>query len=147
MSAYLLINGLGGERKLKGEIAVVGAKNAALKVIAASVLFDSPLKLSSVPQIEDVSRMLDLLRSMGASASQENDRVEIDARTLTQYTLTEEISKRLRASVVLTGPLLSRLGRVRFPHPGGCVIGERPIDLFIEAFEKMGGGGAHEGKI
>ena len=147
MSAHLLINGLGGERKLKGEIAVVGAKNAALKAIAASVLFDSPLKLSNVPQIEDVSRMLDLLRSMGASASQENDRVELDARTLTQYTLTEEISKRLRASVVLTGPLLSRLGRVRFPHPGGCVIGERPIDLFIESFEKMGARVAHEGKF
>ena len=121
-------------------IEVVGAKNAALKAIAAGVLYKTPLRLSNMPMIEDVTHMLDIVRSMGGSASVSSDGhdVSIDTRTLTQGTIPGDIAKRIRASVVLTGPLLARFGRVQFPHPGGDVIGKRPIDLFIEGFEKMG---------
>lgn len=130
--------GLGGRRLLSGEITVAGAKNAALKGIAASMLFRTPIILTNVPEIEDVSRMLEILRTIGATASFKAHRATIDTCKLTETTLTPEISKRLRASIVLTGPLLARFGRVQFPHPGGCVIGERPIDLFIDGYKKMG---------
>ncbi len=136
--AYLSIKGLSGEATLSGTIAIVGAKNAALKAIAASILFRSPLSLTNVPQIEDVSRMLEIIRTMGGVTEMRGHKATIDATKLTSTTLTPEISKRLRASLVLTGPMLARHGVVRFPHPGGCVIGERPIDLFVESFIKMG---------
>lgn len=138
MSSYFTIKGSSGKRTLGGEIAVVGAKNAALKAIAAAILFKTPLELTNVPHIEDVSRMLDIIRGMGGDASFEDHKVRVDTRKLSSTTITPEIAKRLRASIVLTGPILARFGRVEFPHPGGCVIGERPIDLFVEGFMKMG---------
>ncbi len=140
MFSYFKIIGSGGARTLRGTIAVFGAKNAALKAIAASILYDTPLTLSNVPGIEDVSRMLEILETMGASAAffPKEHTMTIDTRNLSQSRVTPEIAKRLRASIVLTGPLLARMGHVEFPHPGGDVIGERPIDLFLEGFMKMG---------
>ena len=147
MSAYFAIKGLGGKRSLEGEINILGAKNAALKGIAASVLFNTPVHLSNVPHIEDVSRLIDILTEMGGSAIFADHEVKVDARKLSSVTLTPEIAKRLRSSIVLTGPILARFGRVKFPHPGGCVIGERPIDLFIEGFQKMGAKVSRKGKF
>lgn len=147
MPAYFAIKGSGGKRTLEGEISVVGAKNAALKAVAAGILFKTPLALTNVPHIEDVSRMLDIIREMGGSASFDDHKVSLDTRKLSSTTITPEIAKRLRASIVLTGPILSRFGNVEFPHPGGCVIGERPIDLFIEGFMKMGATVKHVGKF
>lgn len=147
MSAYFTIKGGAGKRTLEGEITVVGAKNAALKAIAASILFKTPVELTNVPEIEDVSRILDIIREMGGTASFDDHHVVLDTRKLTATTITPEIAKRLRASIVLTGPILARFGQVEFPHPGGCVIGERPIDLFIEGFMKMGAKVDHAGKF
>ncbi len=147
MSAYFQIKGLGGRRTLEGDLTIYGAKNAALKAIAGSVLFKTPLLLTNVPHIEDVSRMLDILSEMGGKSVFADHTLKVDAQHLSHTTLTEEISKRLRASIVLTGPLLARYGSVRFPHPGGCVIGERPIDLFIEGFQKMGAHIVKKGKF
>ena len=138
MSEFFTIEGLAGARTLRGRVEVGGAKNAALKVIAASILFKSPLSLTNVPDIEDVSRMLEILRTMGCEIDQSPHQVTINTNKLSSTTLTPEISKLLRASIVLTGPMLARQGMVRFPHPGGCVIGERPIDLFVESYKKMG---------
>src|SRR4051812_39224194 len=120
MSSYFRILGSDGMPTLKGEISVVGAKNAALKGIAASVLFNTPVRLSNVPHIEDVSRMLDIIRAMGGSAEFEDHHLTVDSSKLNKTAITSEIAKRLRASVVLTGPILARAGRVEFPHPGGC---------------------------
>ncbi len=147
MSEHFIINGLAGKKSLAGEITIVGAKNAALKAIAASVLFKTPLQLTNVPHIEDVSRILDILTEMGGSAIFADHQVKVDASKLSTTTLTPEISKRLRASIVLTGPMLARYGKVQFPHPGGCVIGERPIDLFIEGYKKMGAKIEKKGKF
>ncbi|MEK7118797.1 MAG: UDP-N-acetylglucosamine 1-carboxyvinyltransferase, partial [Patescibacteria group bacterium] len=138
MSEHFVIRGLAGKRTLSGKITVGGAKNAALKGIAASILFRAPVTLTNVPDIEDVLRMLEILREMGAEASLNKHEMVVNTRNLSETTLTPEIAKRLRASIVLTGPILARFGRVRFPHPGGCVIGERPIDLFIDGYKKMG---------
>ncbi|MEK7151883.1 MAG: UDP-N-acetylglucosamine 1-carboxyvinyltransferase [Patescibacteria group bacterium] len=134
-----LIKGLSGRKELHGTIRVNGAKNAALKAIAATLLFKDPVTLKNLPDIEDVHRMIDLMEDMGVTVTKKEKHIYVfDAGTLRTSHLPPKISKRLRASIVLTGPLLSRTGQVHFPHPGGCVIGKRPIDLFIEGFQKMG---------
>ena len=145
-----LIQGLGGKKKLSGTITVSGAKNAALKVMAASILFKDEITLKNVPEIEDVKRMSDLLAHLGCDVrhvSKHTYRIGCPKKIHTD--LSSEISKRMRSSIVLSGPLLGRFGAVSFPHPGGCVIGERPIDVFLEGFEKMGAivrttGGTHK---
>ncbi len=134
-----LIKGLNGKRSLKGSVVVGGAKNAALKLMAAAVLFKDKVELKNVPEIEDIKRMADLFEDMG---------IRVEKTAEHSYTLTapskcktkfsSDISKHIRASIVLTGPVLARFGKVSFPHPGGCVIGKRPIDLFVDGFEKMG---------
>lgn len=145
--SHFLIEGLGGRRALCGDVQIRGAKNAALKGIAASVLFRTPVAFTNMPEIEDVARMLEILRKLGASAESGSHRVDIDARKLTTTMLDRTLASRLRASVVLTGPILARYGSVRFPHPGGCVIGERPIDLFIANYRKMGAVVKRSGKF
>lgn len=147
MSAYFTIKGLSGKKQLEGSISIVGAKNAALKAIAGSILYKTPLTLTNVPHIEDVSRILDILTEMGGSAIFADHNVKVDTTKLKSTVLTPEIAKRLRASIVLTGPILARYGEVKFPHPGGCVIGERPIDLFIEGYAKMGATITRSGKF
>src|SRR3989338_1666665 len=119
MKSKFVVEGLAGQKTLRGEIAVRGAKNAALKALAASVLFDDALTYENLPDIEDVKRMQELLQG-GLPI------------------LKKEIAERLRASIVLTGPVLARYGTVTFPFPGGCVLGERPIDLFLEGYKAMG---------
>lgn len=139
MNERFLITGLAGKHTLKGSIKVGGAKNAALKAMAASVLFKDELTLKNVPSIEDIHRMGDLLEGLGSTVEAKKSGVyKIKTDPKSNARLCPEISKRMRASVVLTGPLLARFGHVEFPHPGGCVIGERPIDVFIEGFKKMG---------
>src|SRR3990167_1196960 len=116
-----VIEGLAGEKTLQGEIEVRGAKNAALKALPASVLFEDEVTFENMPEIEDVKRMRELLESVKKGTE-----------------LKKEIAERLRASIVLTGPVLARYGEVTFPYPGGCVLGERPIDLFLQSFRAMG---------
>ncbi|MBI5400959.1 MAG: UDP-N-acetylglucosamine 1-carboxyvinyltransferase [Candidatus Yonathbacteria bacterium] len=139
MSNTLIVKGFGGERKLHGTIKVTGAKNAALKAIAATVLFRDTVTLTNIPEINDIERMFELLKDMGA---------EVVKTKLGTYAtsiprgfssdLSPAIAKRMRASIVVAGPVLARYGKVSFPHPGGCVIGARPLDLFVSGFEKMG---------
>lgn len=133
------IVGLGGKRTLTGKIEVKGAKNAVLKVLASSILFKDGFSLTNVPDTEDVARILELLADLGVTAERTaHDAYTIDTSKINNWVIKPEISKRLRSSVVLTGPLLARFGQVTFPYPGGCVIGKRPIDIFLEGFEKMG---------
>lgn len=136
---YLKIKGVNGKKVLGGTISVNGAKNAALKTLASTLLFDGEVTLKRIPNIEDVHRMGDLLEDLGVEIKKTPSgtfRCDVTKSRVTQ--LSPEISRRLRASIVLTGPLLARRGKVSFPHPGGCVIGARPIDLFVEGFQKMG---------
>lgn len=134
-----LVEGLGGNKKLSGTIAVSGAKNAALKVMASSILFKDTLTIRNVPDIEDVKRMSDLLLELGCAVKRHGHAVYSFLCTSGVKTdLSSEISKRMRSSIVLSGPLLARFGEVSFPHPGGCVIGARSIDFFMEGFQKMG---------
>ena len=133
-----VVEGLGGKKVLKGEIPVNGAKNAALKFLAASVLFDDAVHFSNVPDIEDVSRMKELLAVAGAKVTTEGDVVTVANASKWNTALDQTIAKRMRASIVMTGPMLARMGEVSFPYPGGCVLGERPIDLFLTGFTALG---------
>ncbi len=138
MSEYFLVQGLNAKRKLEGKIKVNGAKNAVLKIIAAAFLFESGLKVKNVPELKDVFWLLEILDKMGISSSFGNEQIEFFISNELDFRLNDELARKLRSSVVLSGPTLARLGRVSFPFPGGDKIGLRPIDLFLEAFEKMG---------
>ncbi len=155
MSAYntlmqesLFIKGLDGEKTLKGEITVNAAKNAVLKAMISSVLFEDEMTLVDVPNIEDVHTTADILEDLGITVKMHKEgsrisytfKVNGDAST----SLNKEISKKIRASIVFTGPILSRFGKVTFPHPGGDVIGARPIDIFLNGFEKFGAEVTHK---
>src|SRR3989338_1746554 len=124
-----------GGKTLKGEIEVRGGKNAALKAFACSLLFRESIVIKNTPLIEDIFRIGELLEHLGAKVERISKRAfRVSANRLNSWVLKPEISKLVRASIVLTGPLLARFGKVEFPHPGGCVIGERPIDIFLDAF-------------
>jgi len=135
-----VINGIGGTRKkLIGEIPVYGAKNAILKVMAGSLLFDGPITMTNSPLIADVERMGELLTEMGGYVSfPRKHEIVIDTREIADGKLPADIAGKFRSSIVCTGPLLSRFGKVTFPFPGGCVIGERPFDVFLSAYEALG---------
>ncbi|KKW45956.1 MAG: UDP-N-acetylglucosamine 1-carboxyvinyltransferase [Candidatus Liptonbacteria bacterium RIFCSPLOWO2_01_FULL_56_20] len=128
-----------GGKKLRGEIEVKGAKNSALKAQAASLLFETPVEIGNLPQIEDVSRMNELLTDIGVQAEVRGERgLRLHAASVRRTELNKDIAERLRASIVLAGPLLVRAGRAVFPHPGGCVIGKRPIDAFLDGWKSFG---------
>ena len=128
-----------GGKKLEGEVEVGGAKNSILTLIPASILCDGVVRISNVPAIEDVKRMNELMRYLGASIEEPDiHSLMIDTRKIQNSHIHDDLAKRLRASILLTGPLLARFGEVSFPHPGGCVIGQRPIDLFIDGFKSLG---------
>ncbi len=140
MAEYFIING--GE-KLEGEITVGIAKNAVLKILAASILASQPVKIAKFPEIEDVSRMKELLTDLGAKFSGNF----INSSEIKKTDLNYKIADKFRASIVLTGPLLAKFGKVSFPHPGGCTLGKRPIDFFIDGFKSFGANVKRKGSI
>jgi len=129
-----------GGTTLSGTIEVGGAKNAALKIIPASILTSEKITISNMPDIEDVQMSLDLLISLGAKVNKIDDSMEISTETVNEDYLNLDLSSKFRASIIFVGPLLARFGEVKFPHPGGCVIGAggRPIDIFLEGFSSLG---------
>lgn len=134
-----LIKGFSNRKPLEGLLRVTGAKNAVLKAQAASVLFKDKILLRNVPFIKDVGKMNELLEDLGVVVEQKGKRsFSFNAPKVLKTDLNSSAAKLFRSSVVLSGPILAREGKVRFPHPGGCVIGQRPIDVFLDAFQKMG---------
>lgn len=117
-----------------------GAKNSALKVMASSLLFKNPITVNNVPLIEDVFRMTELLKELGVKVRERGGgrSLTLDSRAVSGYVLKKDIAEQLRASIVLAGPLLARQKRVISPHPGGCVIGKRPIDIFLGGWRLLG---------
>ena len=129
---------INGGKALSGEISVMGAKNAALKILAASLLSDKEITINNVPNIEEVNRLLELMETIGTKYTRDNERLIIKTAEITDTKLPEDLVKKIRAAVLLIGPLLVRTGEARLPHPGGCAIGQRPIDLFLEGFRRFG---------
>jgi UDP-N-acetylglucosamine 1-carboxyvinyltransferase len=132
----LLIRGGG---PLSGEIRVSGSKNAALPILAATLLSSEPVRVSNLPHLHDITTMIALLRSMGTELLvDEKLCVEINGATTKQTTAPYELVKTMRASILVLGPLLAHFGRARVSFPGGCAIGSRPVDQHLRGLEAMG---------
>lgn len=128
-----------GGRPLHGDIAISGAKNAALPELCAALLTAEPVVLHNVPRLQDVATMLKLIRNMGVTAERDdNGTVRLNAGELHTPEAPYELVKTMRASVLALGPLLARFGRARVSLPGGCAIGSRPVDQHIKGLQAMG---------
>lgn len=127
-----------GLRSLKGEIKIQGSKNAVLPMMAAAVLHKGTTVIHNVPRIQDVFCMLGILERIGCICCLDSHSLTINATTLTQTEIPEEYIKSMRSSIMLSGPLLGRFGNAVTSFPGGCSIGQRPIDLHLSAFRTLG---------
>jgi UDP-N-acetylglucosamine 1-carboxyvinyltransferase len=134
MSKFLVTGG----KKLEGKIVLSGNKNAALKLIPAALLADTPSTITNVPDISDVSVMLDIITKLGAKVKREDHAVTIDPRGLSSFDIDPDLSSKFRASVVLAAPLLVRFGKTVVTPPGGDQIGERLLDTHFAMMQKMG---------
>ncbi len=130
-----------GRKPLKGEIKVSGSKNAALKIFPVALLTKGTIRVSNAPEIEDVSRSREMLVALGHEVKKvKKGAFDIKFKKQKGFELPADLVNKFRASMMFVGPMLASLGKVSFPHPGGCVIGAgtRPIDFFLDAFRKMG---------
>lgn len=127
-----------GGRKIQGEISVHGAKNSVLPVLAATLLSGSVCVIHNCPALSDVFSSCRILRSLGCKCRREGSTVEIDAKTISDYEISENLMREMRSSIVFLGAILGRLRRCRLSFPGGCELGPRPIDIHLAGLRKLG---------
>ncbi len=127
-----------GGAKLHGSVTIDGAKNAALPLLASTILSRNPVTIDNLPPVNDIYTMLRLLENLGATYRYEDRSATVDATTITSTTAIYDIVRKMRASILTLGPLLARFGICEVSLPGGCAIGQRPIDLHLKALEMMG---------
>ena len=125
-------------QKLSGDITISGAKNASLPLLALTILAQNSVKISNVPDVVDIKTLLKLLDNMGSTTHFADNTITINTRAINQTKATYDIVKTMRASILVLGPILARFGHCEVSLPGGCAIGQRPIDLHLKALEKMG---------
>ncbi|MFN7834930.1 MAG: UDP-N-acetylglucosamine 1-carboxyvinyltransferase [Burkholderiaceae bacterium] len=135
MDAFLIRGG----RRLNGTVTISGAKNAALPILCASLLTDEPLTISNVPRLRDINTAMRLLGSMGVQTYWlENDKLALRAEQIAERLASYDLVKTMRASILVLGPLLARFGEACVSLPGGCAIGQRPVDQHIKGLQAMG---------
>lgn len=134
MSKYVIDGG----NRLKGKINISGNKNAILPCLAACLLTDEEVILKNAPQISDVDVFLELIERLGGKFSKDNKKIKIQCKGINKDCLPQDLVSKLRASILLVGPLLSRTGKISFTHPGGDIIGRRGIDLHLKGFRQLG---------
>ncbi|RXJ83896.1 UDP-N-acetylglucosamine 1-carboxyvinyltransferase [Arcobacter sp. CECT 8985] len=127
-----------GKTKLQGEIKISGAKNAALPLLASTILAKNDIEIGNLPNVVDINTLLKLLEKLGSSYSKDKNRIKINTSTINNTKATYDIVKTMRASILVLGPLLARFGHCEVSLPGGCAIGQRPVDLHLKALEQMG---------
>ncbi|AKF24951.1 UDP-N-acetylglucosamine 1-carboxyvinyltransferase [Sulfurovum lithotrophicum] len=127
-----------GGKNLRGSVTISGAKNAALPVIAATILSDKEVTLTNLPDVVDIRTLLKLLTMLGGKVEHEGTIAKIDNGSINSHKAVYEIVSQMRASILVLGPLLTRFGECEVSLPGGCAIGQRPIDLHLKALEAMG---------
>ncbi len=132
---YLLIE---GGRELSGEIKISGSKNASLPLIASTILAKNRVNISNVPNVADIKTLLQLIENIGGEYSFANGVINISTQNIEKTTALYDIVRTMRASILTLGPLLARFGHCEVSLPGGCAIGERPVDLHLKALAKMG---------
>lgn len=134
MDKFLITGGV----QLNGEVRISGAKNAALPLLAAMILAETPLTLSNVPNLKDVNTLVKLIAGLGTTIQYQGDTVIADASTIDNQFAPYELVKTMRASILVLGPLLARFGSAKVSLPGGCAIGSRPVDQHLKALEALG---------
>ena len=134
MSSYIIEGG----NKLRGKTYVSGSKNAALPIMAASILNKGITKLYNVPNIHDTQMMIEILKTLGCKIKKNANKVVIDSSNICKCEIPEHLMRQMRSSVILAGSLIGRCKKAIFSYPGGCDIGARPIDLHMKGFEKLG---------
>ncbi len=127
-----------GQKLLKGEVAISGAKNAALPLIASTILAKNEVSICNMPDVVDINTFLKLIDKLGGNFTKIQDCIKIDTSKLYNTTATYDIVKTMRASILVLGPILARFGHCEVSLPGGCAIGQRPVDLHLKALEAMG---------
>jgi UDP-N-acetylglucosamine 1-carboxyvinyltransferase len=127
-----------GGHRLQGDVQISGAKNAALPILFAGLLVPGPVELDNVPQLQDVGTALKLLERMGVRCVREGARVSLDASSVTHLEAAYDLVKTMRASILVLGPMLARFGEARVSLPGGCAIGQRPVDQHIKGLQALG---------
>ncbi len=127
-----------GGAKLEGSVKISGAKNAALPIITSTILAKNDVKITNVPGVVDIKTLIKLLNNLGAKSSFKNHSLTLNTNEINSTKATYDIVRKMRASILVLGPLLSRFGHCEVSLPGGCAIGARPIDLHLAALEKMG---------
>ncbi len=127
-----------GGYKLKGTVNVSGSKNASLPILAAALLTDEPVRISRVPDVSDTNYMIQILSQLGASVERSSGTVRIDSPDGISSSASYEQVRKMRASICLLGPMMARMKRCTLPLPGGCVIGDRPVDLHVRAIQALG---------
>ena len=127
-----------GSNKLEGKVKISGSKNAALPIIAASILNAGKTTLYNVPNIHDTQMMFEILKNLGGKVEKKNNKIIIDTSKIKKYEISEDLMRQMRSSVILAGSLIGKYQKAIFSYPGGCDIGTRPIDLHLKGFEKLG---------
>ena len=129
-----------GRNDLEGEVAISGAKNAALPIIVASLLAEGETVLKNIPDLVDIRTMLKVIEYLGAKSEFDTDKnmLRIKVNTLANAEVPYDLVKTMRASIYVMGPLLARVGEAEVSLPGGCAIGERPVDIHLSGFEALG---------
>jgi UDP-N-acetylglucosamine 1-carboxyvinyltransferase len=128
-----------GGTPLSGEVRIAGAKNAALPILAATLLSDGPMRVGNVPHLHDITTTMELLGGMGVSLMvDEKMGIEVDSNSINKFSAPYELVKTMRASILVLGPLLARFGQADVSLPGGCAIGSRPVNLHIDGLRAMG---------
>ncbi|MGB2247172.1 MAG: UDP-N-acetylglucosamine 1-carboxyvinyltransferase [Alcanivorax sediminis] len=128
-----------GGRRLDGEIRISGAKNAALPILAATLLADEPVTVGNLPHLQDVTTLIELLGRMGVEVViDDRMRVEVNASTIKELVAPYELVKTMRASILVLGPMVAHFGKATVSLPGGCAIGSRPVDIHLSGLEAMG---------
>ncbi len=127
-----------GGKKLEGEVLISGAKNAALPFIASTILVDGIVSITNVPNLMDIKSILLLIQNLGAKCKLDNNHVVIDGSTINNTQADYDLVRKMRASILVLGPLVARFGYARVSLPGGCAIGARPVDMHLKALEILG---------
>ena len=127
-----------GGKKLEGEVQISGSKNAALPIIAGTVLIKGKTTLYNVPNIQDVQTMFEIIKDIGGKVTKKNNKIIIDTSKIHTYEIPETLMRKMRSYVILAGAIIGKYKKANFSYPGGCEIGSRPIDLHLKGFEKLG---------
>ena len=134
MSAYRIRGG----RPLRGTIPISGAKNSVLPILAATLLNGGRSVLHNCPHLRDVESAIRILRHLGCTVSWEGDTITVDSSRVSRWDVPHDLMREMRSSVIFLGPILAQCGRARLSLPGGCEIGQRPIDLHLAALRRLG---------